>query len=421
MKPTHWLGTPVVCLLLASCGGGGGGSSAGANQNTGIVVSACTSSGDDSTQASDNSAVFVRSHEVAVGTPPDPVYHRLATRKDASGTDIGIDYMVHQPAGTAKGVVVLIAGGDMDAALTGTDGSTPIWSGRNFLVRSAHRYARQGYRAITIDRPDDVVTMRTSGGKTKTDIDYYRNSMAHAVDIARVVAAENADNLPVLLSGTSRGAISAAANNTLAAGIALSSALTSGSYGTPIGSTDLPASRIVRPTHILLHKLDGCSTTTPADARALYDTLDNAGVEVAGNEVSGGFRDPVDNNVCGPLDYHGYTGIENCAVGKETSWMDGLLAGMPAGNHRPQGTDTTATVTAGAAAKQLAATDADGDSLTYAVPYATTTLGGSVSVTSSGSMTYTVPSGVTGTTDSFAFTVTDGKGGVGFGVVTINL
>ncbi len=413
MKAIPRLAAPALCLVLASCGGGGGSSSGGGlgNQEA-IVVSACTPGGDDSTQAANGSAQYTDSY--AVGSP---TYHVLVTRKDSGGADVSIDYMVHQPAGAPKGIVVLIAGGGLTAGLSGTDGGAPTSSGRNFLVRSAHRFAARGYRAITIDRPSDVA----ASGATNVGVDEYRNSMRHAVDIAGAVKAENAENLPVLLVGTSRGAISAAANNTLAAGIDLSSALTSGS-GSPIGSASLPTSRIVRPTHVLLHSLDGCAVTTPADSRALYNTLRSAGVSVAGDEVSGGFRDTIDNNPCGPLDYHGFTGIENCAVGKSTSWMDTMLAALPAGNRRPQGTDTTATVTAGAAAKQLSATDADGDSLTYAVPYATSALGGSVSVTSSGSMTYTVPSsGVTGTTDSFVFTVTDGKGGAGFGLVTINL
>ncbi|WP_455201122.1 Ig-like domain-containing protein [Kaarinaea lacus] len=48
-------------------------------------------------------------------------------------------------------------------------------------------------------------------------------------------------------------------------------------------------------------------------------------------------------------------------------------------------------------------------------------MGGSISVTTDGVVTYTAPAGVTGITDKFAFTVTDGKGGVGVGVVNITL
>ena len=69
----------------------------------------------------------------------------------------------------------------------------------------------------------------------------------------------------------------------------------------------------------------------------------------------------------------------------------------------------------------LTATDADIDSLTYAIPYTTTSLGGSVSTDTSGNVTYTAPVGASGAVDTFAFTVTDGNGGVSTAVISITL
>jgi hypothetical protein len=74
---------------------------------------------------------------------------------------------------------------------------------------------------------------------------------------------------------------------------------------------------------------------------------------------------------------------------------------------------TSATLSAG----QLAS-DPDGDSLTYSGP-GTSSQGGRVTFGSS--ITYTAPSGVQSGSDSFSFTVDDGKGGTASGRVSVTI
>ena len=411
----HFLLISLASILLSACGGGSGGTAT--NQSNKITVSACSYVvGDNIYDNTDPnlkySTIYTKSHNL--GTPK-PVYHIFNTRKLADNSDVTLDYMVHD-YNSPKGVIILIAGGNLRARIQGVEGQQPTNSSGNFVVRSAHRYQAAGYRVITIDRPLDAVK-EAYGGTTGVDIDKYRNSMQHAVDIANILKRENIEGYDVIISGTSRGTISASAMNTLAAGIAMSSPLTSG-LGFPVGSNSLPLSRIKRPTHIMLHSNDTCSVTLPADSRTLFNNLDTAGIKVVGDEVLGGFRDDGANaNVCGAFDYHGYNGIETCAVQKETIWANNLITGF-AGNKAPIANNQTIAL---GNAITLTATDANGDILKYAVPYGTTSLGGTVVTDSAGSVTYTKPIGVTATTDSFAFTVTDGNGGVSTAVISITL
>ncbi len=394
-----------------------------------IVVSSCSPATGDSTQDADGSTIYTKSHLLG---SPTPIYRLFTPRQLADNSAVTLDYMVHEPAATPKGVMVLISGGGLRARIQGTDGSQPTNSSGNFLVRSANRYQAAGYRVITIDRPSDSVNTNNADStitfgaygdsRAGVNIDRYRHSMQHAVDIASILKRENTEGYNVIISGTSRGSISAAAMNTLVAGIAMSSPLTSAPTsvpfaGYPVGSTALPLSRIKRSSHIMLHTNDTCSVTLPANSRNLFNDLNTAGISVAGNEVSGGFQDTIRNDVCGAFDFHGFNGIETCAVAKETAWANNLISGLatnnaPIANSQIVGLGNPVTLTA---------SDADGDSLNFAVPYATTSLGGTVTTDNNGTVTYTAPVGVDGTIDTFAFIVTDGKGGVSTAVVSITL
>ncbi|HDH16266.1 MAG TPA: alpha/beta hydrolase [Gammaproteobacteria bacterium] len=293
-------------------------------------------------------------------------------------------------------------------------------AGGNFLVRSAHLIAQQGYRVITIDRPGDYVDYNVTHGY---DYDPYRTSMDHAVDITTVINRHNTENIDVIIAGTSRGAISAAANNTLGAGIFLSSPVTSGN-GTPVGSASLPVSTIQVPVYLLYNVNDGCSTSTPEGSVDLFKALVAAGTEISGDAVSGGFYDTVENQPCRGKSYHSFLGIESCAVSKITGWADSLLTNMQNAypdNKRPVAQDLNISVTAGSSNNPftISATDLDtADTLTYSVPYNTTVLGGTVTLNADGNGSYTPPSGASGDIeDSFVFVVSDGKGGTSSAVV----
>ena len=399
-------------------GGSDPGGTSGGTVNTDVAV-ACASSGDDSMHNPDGSASFVRSYTIG-----SPLYHSVVSRKDYLNRDIWLDYMVHEPMGTPKGIVVLIAGGAMDAAIYGTEGNTATYSGKNYLVRSAHRYMQAGYRVITMDRPRDFSKYGDIDNAGYL-YDAYRTSVDHAVDITTIINRENSEDLPVFIAGTSRGVISAVAQNTLAAGIDISSPVTAGS-GTPVGSDALPVTQIQVPVHLLYHQTDSCTVSPTTNSALLFDQLLTAGIDVQGNNVSGGFADTVANDPCGALDYHGFTGIENCAVKTSTTWMDNELAAMQAqhpGNTRPMALDTTVSDMMGQAIDiTLSATDSDDTAFTYGLPYSTSSLGGTMTI-SGNTVHYIAPNNdlPAMATDKFVFTVMDSKGSRSAAVVSVDL
>lgn len=359
-------------------------------------------------------------------------FYDVSTTRTGPSGPITMDYILNWPANTTTpvGVVVLIGGSDLSSNIVG-DATTglPSDSGGNFLVRSAQLFADAGFVTIAIDRPSD----QPPEGSTDIigDVDQYRISVKHAVDILTVLKHVNTNNLPVFLVGTSRGAISAVANNLIATGIAVSSSVTNGG-GNParlyVGRADVPGlqpSFVQRPAHVLWHQNDLCSLSTPAGSQTLYNNLTAAGVAAAFSIASGGTRvtaPATDVDVCGAFDFHGYFGIEPTAAGYVTDWLLSRVSAL-AGDHPPQAAFITVPTAAGAS-KQIdlgaLARDADGDTLSYALSHGTTTLGGSVTLNGT-LVTYTPPVGATNTTDSFVYVVTDGRGGVGAAVISVQI
>jgi Big-like domain-containing protein len=366
---------------------------------------------------------------------PCGFYGEVQTRTTQDGTPVIVRYIAHRPSNGAspKAVVFLIGGADLDMSITGdaTTGAITT-SGGNFLVRTSQLFANAGYLAIAMDRPTDRPSATPS--ETVQNVDEYRISVDHAVDILAVLKQVNTDNLDVFLSGTSKGALSAVANNLIAAGISLSSAVTrrSGLFPDRLfindpGVPSLQPSFVQRPAHVLLNTNDLCPVTQPVDSQALFDNLTAAGVSAAIDAVSGGvpvtvFPAPDVRDVCGALDFHGYMSIEPTAVGRITAWLDGRVAAL-AGNRRPDAAFATVATAAGIQKQINLSTltrDLDGDTLSYALSHSTTSRGGSVSL--AGSMaTYTPPVGASSVTDYFVYVVADGKGGVGAAVIAVEI
>ncbi len=369
---------------------------------------------------------------------PVPLLATVTSRKDSTGGDVTVSYMLHEPLvpADAKALVVLLAGGNGNAALVADamDATKVASAGGNFLVRSADLFADAGYRVVTLDRPSDwEVYIEDLANIQGWHSDDYRVSMQHAVDISAVVNAVNNTNLPVIISGTSRGTISAVPNYMLASGVALSSALTSGA-GTPVGAENSPANLqpgyLKVPTHISWHNGDLCSVTTPLDSVLLTGQLFASGLDVVADVMNGGFADPTQTNPCKANTLHGFMGIETCAVNRQNTWIETLATAL-AGNTRPVAGAYTygQNVTQGAAvvtidlAAAAVAMDGDGDTLTYALPYAKSALGGDISVTAVGVLSYTPPQNVGSlvTTDTLVYVVDDGKKGTAHNLVQIPL
>jgi len=364
---------------------------------------------------------------------PCGFYGEVATRTTESGTPVIVRYIAHRPSNGAapKAAVFLIGGTDLDMGITGDPATGAITtSGGNFLVRTAQLFANAGYLAVAMDRPSDRPTATPS--EPVQNVDEYRISVDHAVDILAVLKQVNTDDLDVFLSGISKGALSVVANNFIAAGISISSAVTRRSLAFPDrlfindpGFPSLQPGFVQRPAHVLLNTSDACGVSRPVDSQALFDNLTAAGVTAAIDSVTGGVAvtsPPEALDICGGLHFHSYLGIEPTAVGRITAWLDGRVDAL-AGNRRPDAAFATVATAAGVQ-KQInlstLARDLNGDSLSYALSHATTSRGGSVSL--AGSMaTYTPPAGASNVTDYFVYVVADGKGGVGAAVIAVQI
>lgn len=367
---------------------------------------ACTNTAADSQF---DGATATRIHSEGQGSP---IYHLINNvRSKIDSSAVSIDYMVHPAQGVAtpKAVLLLIAGGDLNAKIQGTDGSTPSFASGNFLVRSAHLFAAQGYKVITMDRPSDYADYVTG-------MDAYRVSMKHAVDIATIVNNENVANLPFIVVGTSRGAISAVANAGLAEAVAISGPVTVGDPPTqPVGSVDVDPANVASPAHVSWHVDDGCGVTPVSGSAELVSDFPDG----TSQGIKGGFQDPARISDCNANSYHGFMGIESCAVGAETDWMDGVVAALPASRPLLSLAGAAPSTTSGLTIPiTLNAVASSGGALTYTLPYTTTALGGTVSV-SGNTVTYTAPTvGVT-TLDKFAFSVSEAGAGKARGIQTV--
>jgi len=302
----------ATTFLIAACS-----SQESENTPTNITSLACTNTVADSSF----DGINVNRIRSELATPN--TYEETTVR-----TGVTMDYMVHTHP-NPKALLILIAGSQLDAAIEGANGTgqQATGAGGNFLVRSAHLFAAQGYKVISIDRPSDYLDYTgglTSGGA----YDGYRTSATHFSDLQAIIAAENTSPaLPVAIAGNSRGTISAVAQHDVADYVLLSAPVTSGG-GSPIGSTGvLPSALGGKPVHIIWHQQDDCFVSTPTGASDISVQFSN----VTAVRVSGGINHPelstrTSNQGCdGSKTYHGFVGIESCVVTNVTDWLDAQL------------------------------------------------------------------------------------------------
>ena len=393
------------------------------------VLTAAAPSSPEAVSASSSPACLTDSRQsplAIINSAPCGTYGILVARRDTiSGAeaDVTVQFMVHRPSGQPKALVVLFAGGNGNTGITGDPATGQVFSaGMNFLVRSAELFARNGYVALTVDRP--------SNGPPNPAYNQYRVSAAHAHDIAAVVSRVNASNLDVFLAGTSRGTLSVVAQYMLGVGSMLSSPVTSDAgtalhIGVP-GTPNLQPGFVRVPVQVLYHGQDGCFVTTPSNALTLHTQFVLAGVDSRLEMLVGGFdlSGAPGNDPCDAVTFHGFLGIENSAVRAITNRMDGILAqikGLYPRNRRPRA--RSAAVTTGVSSSVTVdlsrlVTDPDRDPLTFSLPYATSTRG--ATITLAGSIATYQPSQA-GITDGFVYVVSDGKKGTNAAVVRVQV
>jgi hypothetical protein len=242
--------------------------------------------------------------------------------------------------------------------------------------------------------------------------------MLHAVDISSIIAEVNqTDNLPVFVSGTSRGAISAIAFEKLFAGISLSAPVTIGS-GVPVTSSNFNFDSLVKHAHVSWHANDGCSVSTPAGSENLTSELLSSGVFTTGRAISGGFDNPFEPSSCQARRLHGFFGIESCVVNTTTSWFDQQLETITPSTRPTANAFTTATTSS--LSIDLSLLTSGDPSLTYSLPTNNSVLGGSLNIINN-EVTYNPIIGVNSTIDSFVYIVTDVNGGSSHNVIKVNL
>lgn len=357
-------------------------------------------------------------------------YGEANTRVTSTGVPVTVRYAVQRPSNGAlpKAVVILIAGGNLNANFAGGDALTGnvTATGGNFVIRTAQLVAEAGYLAVVMNRPSDRADVAA-------DVDAYRISVDHAVDMLAVVRLVNTDNLPLILAGTSRGAMSVVANNLIASGIQMSSPVTSGA-GLFVGNgitPNLQATYVQRPTRVLWHQGDLCLVSTPANSQILFNNLSahlsGIGVSSSSASVAGGVRVTmasanVTPDVCGAFDFHGFLGIEPTVIAAETIYLDNFISTLSP-NTIPNAAFATVETAAGVVRQINLATlssDVNNDTLSYTLAHSTTSLGGSVALNGA-IVTYTPPAATSNKTDYFVYVVTDGNGGVRAAVVTVQI
>jgi pimeloyl-ACP methyl ester carboxylesterase len=183
----------------------------------------------------------------------------------------------------------------------------------NFLVRTRHLFAQQGFLVAVVDPPSDRATLEG-----------FRTSLAHALDIKGVIAhLRQQAPVPVWLVGTSYGTVSAAkvadhlTDGGGPDGIVLTSSLfRRGRAGDSVWDAD-PA-RIRIPVLLVHHRQDRCRATPFGDAQGYLERFSAAPAKELLALKGGG---PTQGGVCEPFDYHGFVGIESQAVAVIAAWI----------------------------------------------------------------------------------------------------
>lgn len=214
--------------------------------------------------------------------------------------------MIH-PEGKSKGILILFPGGD--GAGHFKEGERGFRLSNNFLVRSSHLFALEGFTAAILDVPSD----RASGMS-----DGFRTSPEHLREIRAVVSffAETYRQ-PVYFVGTSRGTLSAAYAATALGGEGVAGVVLTGAYE-QIGS--LPLERIGYPVLFVHHRDDGCRVTPYAGARDLFRRVTASRKKDFVTVIGGS---PPLSKPCEAMSHHGFLGKEHEVVKAITDWLSG--------------------------------------------------------------------------------------------------
>ena len=231
--------------------------------------------------------------------------------------DLKVRALLLKPAAPSASVILLAGGhGKLDLRADGMIG----WGAGNQLVRTRAAYARAGFVTAV---PDIAPDLKTPSGV----VNYYRVNPAHARDIGALVKHLRTIKAPVIVVGTSRGAISAANAVAKLSGaerpdaIVLTAAmLMPVEPKTP--SAHMAAGgdpkRLQLPMLVVGHKKDTCRWTLPASIAAFKTWHERGGgkLDVVMLDGPDGRGDP-----CEAQAEHGFAGIDGQVVATVADWI----------------------------------------------------------------------------------------------------
>ena len=216
-------------------------------------------------------------------------------------------YLLTSPeSGKPQAVAVLFPGGAGKVDLERETARTR--PGGNFLVRSRQFFAQEGVAAAVVDAPSD----QAAGMQ-----DAFRLGEAHTEDLGKVVAdlKKRFPGLPIVLVGTSRGTISAAAVGRRlgkeVSGVVLTSTVFQANRRQP-GLSGFDFATIPVPLLFVHHTEDACNVTPYSSAKGLAGRFPLI-------SVSGGI--PPQSDPCEAMSAHGYIGKEAETVKAISQWV----------------------------------------------------------------------------------------------------
>jgi len=205
--------------------------------------------------------------------------------------------VVESPAGTPRGVALLIPGSDTQLRISPEGAPTP--SG-NFVIRTRGLWVTAGFAIAYLNDPTDI-----------------REPIAQLRTIGR----------PIVVVSTSRGTIVAGQNAARLGSegpdlLVLTSPVTSGEPspgeirpGISASLADVDLRAVAVPTLVVTNDRDRCRVSTPAAAAALARRF-SPPAHVLHVASSAPTRAP-----CEALTPHGYLGIEAAVIGKIIDWI----------------------------------------------------------------------------------------------------
>lgn len=233
-------------------------------------------------------------------TPP-PAWHPAVLDLPLPGGG-GVRALLLRPA-SPRGTLVMLPGGTGEVGIA-PDGT--MAHADNVVIRTAPLWLARGYAVLIPD----------AGGNLRGR----RSSPASAAAVAALVeAARRAAPAPVVLVGTSQGAIAAVNGAAHAPGVAALVLLEAVSRRGGSGETvfDADPGAVSAPVLVVANAADRCPVTPPGDAPQVAAAFTAShGVTVA--TVDGGAAGSRD---CGSLSPHGYRGIEAEVVDRVAAWL----------------------------------------------------------------------------------------------------